>query len=136
MSASDQPRDFNDFSQRLLIAVADDQTDSETQSSDLYEICRSRAWEVPDTWIQQAARNYKERRLGAVMLGSGVAHFGVQGEGFAEASRLKSSRSPSVSDLLASDKVQKISSLIVSSISLVISVAALIVALLAFKKAN
>jgi hypothetical protein len=131
-----QPRDFNDFSELLLIAAADRQTNSSEQSSDLYLICRSNAWDVPTTWIDQAARSYKDRRLSAVMVGSGEAFFNLQSMGFAEATRLKRERYPTASDKLASDKVQKISSLLVSFLSLLISFAALIVAAFALVKAK
>ena len=129
-------RDFNDFSERLLIAAADDQTDSEKQSSDLYALCRSNEWGIPDSWIQQAVRSYKDRRFGAVIYGLGEAHFGIQSIGFAEAARLRASKSPTVSDVLASDKVQKISSLMISLMSLFVSFVALCVAILAMKRAN
>ena len=70
------------------------------------------------------------------MVGSGEAFFNLQSMGFAEATRLKRERYPTVSDKLASDKVQKISSLLVSFLSLLISFAALIVAAFALVKAK
>ncbi|WP_228243956.1 hypothetical protein [Porphyrobacter sp. GA68] len=126
---------FRQFADDVLCHAAHLQRLHEVSEVDLIHALSSMKVDYDDEWSGIAIQYLVQQGFavdGSTMIDRRLR---VTGEGFAEVERIHERRKPpTISDRLASDKFQKVGGLAVSTLSLLISIGALLVAIFALSK--
>jgi hypothetical protein len=131
--------DFDHFFDSVLLRADTTKTGERARMVVINDVCREIDPNVSPDWVRHTIKRLEDLKYGRTIRDAtqpGRVSFAINGRGLLRVAEIKRARRPpSVSDRLASDKFQKISTLSLSALSFVVSIAALIVAYLAYQKA-
>jgi hypothetical protein len=131
---------FDDFFDDVILIGVSSESDTPSQLKRVSELCREVDPKVTGEVISAVAEKIRHLNFGKLIRDNelpAVFYWEPNANARSHASKVEFGRRPtSFSDRLASDKVNRIGTLAIAFLSLVISVGALVVAYLALKKSS